>query len=459
MTSKVLNYGIASLLGIAAHQALAGGFQISEKSAASLGRGFAGESAIVDGASTIASNPAGMALLRRPSFSLATSLVQGKLKVDVEEASLEVPGLASLGLQASYPTQGQRSTGNATAGTKLIPAVYAAYPLNETFALGFGAFSNFASESSYDSGFAGSILAETSQVKTINLNPSLSWKLRDGLALGFGVNAVQGSAKLGSANPGVAYVRTPDGLGFATDPVQNELIMAPNGSSLGSVEISGEGWGYGWNVGVMAEPLAGTRVGLAYRSPIGLDLKGDAEFRGTPNVDSFANFAAKAPMELPAIASLSATQELTPDLRLSGDITQTQWSRFEKLEIYRRDTGALSSRVDENWRNSYRYALGLDFAADAQWTLRVGGAYDQTPIPNETRTLRIPTIDLRWYTTGASYKWNDKISFDLGLALIRMSKTGIDDTRSFVGQAFQARLKAASQLEGQVLSSQVNVVL
>jgi len=447
------------VLAILSPQALAGGYQISERSAASLGRAFAGEAAISEDASTIASNPAGMAFLKKPSFSLAGSILQGELKVDIEESTLVVPGLAQLGLQSSFPTQGTRSAANASEGSKFIPAAYAVYPINESIAVGLGAFSNFASETEYDSSFAGAILAESSKITTLNINPSLSWKVNDLVALGFGLNAVRGEALLGSANPGVGYVRTPDGLGFATDPINNELILAPNGSSLGSVEIAGEAWGYGWNFGVISQPLAGTSLGFAYRSEVAMDLEGEATFQGTPQVDNFVDFAAKAPLELPAILSLSAAQDLGAGLRLSADISQTRWSNFKKLEIFRKDNGALSSQVDQEWRDSNRYAIGLDYALSPALTLRTDGAFDQSPVPNRTRTLRIPTSDLRWYTAGGTYKFSDRASLDLGLALIRMSHTGIDDTRTFVGQAFQAKLKASSSLEAQVLSTQLNIAL
>ena len=46
--------------------ALAGGFSLTELSASAVGRAGSGEAAIGDDASIIASNPAGMALLRKP---------------------------------------------------------------------------------------------------------------------------------------------------------------------------------------------------------------------------------------------------------------------------------------------------------------------------------------------------------------------------------------------------------
>ncbi|BBO70401.1 hypothetical protein DSCA_43310 [Desulfosarcina alkanivorans] len=46
----------------------------------------------------------------------------------------------------------------------------------------------------------------------------------------------------------------------------------------GKAKIEGDDWGFGANVGLIFEPLAGTRLGLHYRSKIDHTLEGDATF-------------------------------------------------------------------------------------------------------------------------------------------------------------------------------------
>lgn len=436
--------------------AFAGGYQIFERNAQGLGRAFAGEAAIATDASTIGSNPAGMSRLRRPSFSLAASTVDANLHVDVKNAGVQIPALAAAGIP-SLTASGDQSSNNVAPEFPLIPAAYATVPLNERSVVGLGVFSNFSSRTDYDPGFIGSLLAEKSEVTTINVNPSISYEISPKIALGFGFNAVYAQARLSAANPAVGPLRV-NGANLL-NPSNGQVIVGPTGATLGSSEIEGDDWGYGWNAGVLLEPTAGTRIGLAYRSSIQAKLEGDATFSDVPRVDAFSDFAAYAPLTLPAIASLSVSQDLGYGIGVSADVTQTRWSSFDDLTIYRQDTGTPSSRVQENWKDANRYAVGVDYLALSDLELRAGFALDESPIPNSHRTLRIPTGDMRWYTVGASYHVNEQIRIDAAWAHVRMARVGITDKREFVGQAFTANLEGSAKAEGNIFGTQLNVSL
>jgi len=447
---------ILAALAVIAPQALAGGYQISEKNARGLGRAYAGEAAAGEDASTVASNPAAMSRLKRPQFSVSAATVDADLKIEVQESNLIVPSLQAAGLP-SASTQGVTKV-NAAPERPLIPAVYAVYPLSEEYALGLGVFSNFASETGYDNEFIGRIMAEKSRVTTTNINPSVSFKLSPMLSFGAGFNAIYAQAELSSANPSAGPLFVRPGVA-ALNPQTGEVIVAPNGQTVGSSSIEGDAWGYGWNAGMLVSFTETSRLGIAYRSTVDVTLEGDATFENTPTVDAFTDFAARAPMQLPAILSVSYVQGLGAGLQVSADVTQTNWSNFEDLSVFRKSDGTLSSRVDERWKDARRYSAGLDYAVSNSLELRTGYAYDTSPIPNERRTLRIPTGDLRFYTLGGSYKFNETASLDLGYSLIRQEKTGIDDTREFVGQPFFAKVKATSEVDGQILATQLNITL
>jgi long-chain fatty acid transport protein len=456
MQNTMRNSAILAALAAIAPQAMAGGYQLMEKNARGLGRAYAGEAAAGEDASTVGSNPAAMSRLKRPQFSISAATIDADLEVEVEESIVVVPALQAAGVP-DIRTQGVRRT-NAAPDRPLIPALYAVYPLSEDYAVGLGVFSNFASETSYDGEFIGRIAAEKSHVRTTNINPSVSIKLNPVLSLGAGFNAVYAQAELTSANPSASPLMLEPGV-VALNPETGEVIVAPNGQSLGISSVEGDAWGYGWNAGILLSFSESSRLGLAYRSTVDADLEGDTSFRGTPNVDSFRDFAASAPLQLPEIISLSYVQGLGAGLQLSADITQTRWSNFEDLSIYRKDGGALASRVDERWEDALRYAAGLDYAVTPFLTLRTGYAYDNSPVPNERRTLRIPTGDMRFYSLGGSYIFNENASLDLGYSYVTQSRTGINDTREFVGQPFYAKVVGSSEVKGNIFAAQMNIAL
>ena len=67
--------------------------------------------------------------------------------------------------------------------------------------------------------------------------------------------------------------------------------------------------------------------------------------------------------------------------------------------------------------------------ADA-WTLRAGVAYDQTPVPDEFRTPRIPDQDRTWVSLGANWKITQNASLDFGYAHIFVKSASINQPAS-----------------------------
>lgn len=415
----------------------AGGYQISERNVSDLGRAFSGGGATVEDASIVATNPAGLSFLKGTQFSLAASLVNGNVESDLEDANIEVTGLGNI------PLQGDKKSGNVAPNNPVIPAFYASHALNDQITLGFGAFSNFSTSTHYKKDSAASIFAVDSEITTFNLNPSMSYKLDDSLSFGFGLNAVSASATLST--------------GF---PVFGEN-GAPTGATNGVSEISGSAWGYGWNLGLMYSISDDARVSFSYRSSVSTTLDGKVEYKDVPaavlTASGREDMDAEAKLELPAIASLSGHYAFADGFALSADVTYTQWSVFEKLEVKNKAGTTLTSETYD-WRDSFRGALGLTYAYDDALTLRTGLAVDDSPIPNHTRSLRIPTSNMNWISLGARYAVNTELSVDAGYSYVFMDKTELKDENALT-EGVTAKTSAEASLALHILGVQLNYSL
>lgn len=413
----------------------AGGYQISERNVSDLGRAFSGGGATVDDASILATNPAGLSFLEGTQFSLAGSLVNGNVESELEDANIEVTGVGNI------PLQGDKKSGNVAPSNPVIPAFYASHALNDQISIGFGAFSNFSTSTHYKKDSAASLFAVDSEITTFNLNPSMSYKLDDSLSFGFGLNAVSASATLSSGFPA-----------FGENGV-------PTGATNGVSEISGSAWGYGWNFGLMYSISDDARVSFSYRSSVATTLDGKLEYKDVPAAilaaNSLTDLDAEAELELPGIAALSGYYAITDGIALSADVTYTQWSVFEELKVTAKEGGATIDEVPEEWRDSFRGALGLTYAYDDALTLRTGIALDDSPIPNHTRTLRIPTSNMTWLSLGARYAVNQALSVDAGYSYVSMAKTKLDDER-VLGQGVTAKTSAETSLALHILGVQLN---
>ena len=69
--------------------------------------------------------------------------------------------------------------------------------------------------------------------------------------------------------------------------------------------------------------------------------------------------------------------------------------------------------------------MGATHTLNDQWTLRGGLAYDQSPVPADTRSISIPDVDRTWYTLGATYAATPNLSVDGGFAFLHGKKVDV----------------------------------
>ena len=150
-------------------------------------------------------------------------------------------------------------------------------------AFGLGINVPFGVSTEYDKDSFTRYEATDSELKTLNINPALSWRINNKLDVGAGVSLQLGSATLSRSVDGFLACRqiagaspndtltadTCDFLGLGT---------ASNSATDTQVEIEATGVAFGANVGVAYRPTPATTISVGYRSEVKYDLEGDASF-------------------------------------------------------------------------------------------------------------------------------------------------------------------------------------
>ncbi len=302
----------------------------------------------------------------------------------------------------------------------------------------------------YPSDWIGRYHAIKSDMMTLNINPSFAYKVTDKFSKGTGVSVQYIKAELSSA-------------------VDQKLILASQGAPAGVwgaasdsySSMEGDGWGYGYNLGLLYELSKDTRFGLAYRSRVQQSLEGDIKFSNVHTLLSpspnFQNRSIKADVDLPDTVSASFYSKITAKLALMADVTWTKWSRFKELRV-KSTNGASDILTTENWDDNYRYSLGLSYYADNKSTFRFGVAYDETPVPSpQYRTPRIPDGSRKWIAAGFGHKFSEKISFDLGAAYLFVNDPKINQIATPTNEnAVRGNLIGTYDCNVKILSAQVN---
>ncbi|UCZ74570.1 long-chain fatty acid transporter FadL [Dickeya zeae] len=392
MSQKVLlkKTSLAVALALMASNATAAGFQLNEFSSSGLGRAFSGESAIADNASSGSRNPATMTMFDRPSFSGGVTYI---------DPDINLHGTSSSGRDASADN---------IAPNAWVPNLHFIMPLNDQWAVGAFATTNFGLTTEFSDNYSAGSIAGKTDLKTTNLNLSAAYRLNQHFSFGLGVNAVYADAKI---------VRNAGEIGPA-------LRVNPTAEIT---HLDGKEWGYGWNAGLLYELDKNNRFGLSYRSKVDIDFNGS--FRSdlaAPRGTSGTTIPGKLTLNLPEMWEFSAYHRVAPQWAVHYSLAYTSWSAFQEL----RATGSNGQQLfqkDESFHDAYRIALGTTYYYDNNWTFRAGIAFDDSPVPADKRTISIPDQDRLWLSAGTTYAFNKDASVDVGVSYMHGQKVTIHE--------------------------------
>jgi len=419
--SPLVALAVGALLGVVrVPKADAAGFLLFEQSGRAMGSAYAGESAVAMDPTTLFYNPAGMVRLPGTQFSSSGFAVFTRFNFNNKGSHFD-EGLIDGG-------QIPGNSGGNGGGIALLPTFFLTHQFHERVSGGIGVSAPFGLETDWTRGWVGRYHARLSRLQTITVQPSLAVRVTDWLSIGAGADAEWAHAKLNNNLDmgSICQILGPQ----QTPPVPREVCTAflglQPGKTNGYVNLSGADWSAGYNIGLLFEPLKGTRIGLTYRSRISHTLRGDAKFSIPPKADilrkqsgALRDTAAFASVTFPDRASIGLYQELTDRLHFLADVTWTNWSLFDQLVFKFQNPKQPQVVEPEKWRDSLRYALGLGYVLDEMWSFRTGFAYDGTPVPNRVRlTPRIPDTDRYWLTVGLGIRPTSRIRIDLSYAHI-----------------------------------------
>ncbi len=273
----------------------------------------------------------------------------------------------------AFPITG--GTGGNPVGLNWVPNLYFAMDLTPNMKAGIGINTPFGLKTKYPGDWMGRYQAIDSVVESVNINPAIAWKVRDNVSLGGGLNFQYLKASLSNA------------IDFGA---------------------------------------------ACFGSPF--EIKGDATFSNPALPGPFAaltagaaNTGARSTVKTPDSLSVSVYDQVSPKWALLADATWTGWSKFKELRV-RFDNGSPDAVTPENWRNTVRVSLGAGYKMDGQWTLRAGIAYENSAIPDEFRTARIPDNGHTLLGFGANWSLSKASSLDFGYVHAFVKDAGVNNS-------------------------------
>lgn len=410
---------IPALIAIAfSGSASAAGFQLfGEQNAAGIGNAGAGSAAVAENASTIYYNPAGMTQLQRLEVSGGVTAVKTNFNFSDNGSSV---GTAL----------GPSGDGGNGGGWGFVPNAYMSMALNKDIYIGLGIGAPFGLKTEYDNPWKGAAQSISFDIKTININPSIAWRATDWVSFGFGLNWQKIDAE---------YVR-------AAATVNLGAGAAGAAGSTVRLNLDDDAWG--WNVGALFTLSPATKLGVSYRSAIKYETSGDVGItsNGTPAANATTGGLiatgrasnTSASIKLPDTFILSATHKLNDQWELLGDVSWTGWSSIPKVDIVRTSgplNGQVAQTLETDFRDTWRFAAGANYKLNDAWKLKMGVAYDQTPVKDAAhRLVSLPDNNRTWFSLGAQWKPSKTLTLDVGGAYLYVKDAEINNNQSAAGR-------------------------
>jgi long-chain fatty acid transport protein len=380
------------LILILPYVAVAGGFQMNELGQKAFGMGGA-FTALSNDASTVYYNPGAMSFGKKSMFTFGGSFVK---------------------LKTNYLSP---FNGNIEADNPAVTAfhLYLVYKITDNLSAGLSINNPFGSNIKWANDWEGRYVVQQFKLKAYYFQPSVSYMLNENIGIGAGM-------VYGTANTDL-----------------RKAIPVEGTVSFGTSEYKINGSGIGINAGVYVNLNdEATSFGLTFHSPVKFNLKkGDVTFADIPPSLASAypsSTTFNSEFKMPSIISIGIAYKFTKNLVTTFQIDLTHWSSFDSLNFELPDYPGLDIRTARAFKSALAARVGAQYTFEEKVDVRIGAAFDQSPVPEDHLSPELPDADKILLSAGAGYNFSDNLSGDFSLGMeTYFERKGQFSDESFAG--------------------------
>jgi len=355
--------------------AFADGFAIYEWSAGGVAMGEAYMFA-EDDPSLLAYNPAGITRLKGSWVGGGLSYINPRGRVDFHGA------------------MAGGETWSNTEAPGYVPNLYYVNQQNDRLWWGIGVFSRFGNSTEYAPTWPGRYNSYLAKITGLTVQPTVAYKITDKLSVAAGVD--------------INYIKLD-----LKKKIAYSKLFGVSGPDV-DFELTGDNIALGWLLGFNYDINDSTSFAAVYRSKITQNMDADANLSL-----SFLNTGAHGTVTLPDSITLGLGHKLDDKTRIELGAVYTKWSTYDKLEITF-DKNLPTSTDVKNWKDVWRYHIGVEHKLNDTWSIMGGYAYDNSPMPDETMDFQVPTGDRQTISIGLKKRsGNSELAFAWGYMWIK----------------------------------------
>jgi long-chain fatty acid transport protein len=363
----------------------AGGFQLNEHGAKPMALGGA-FTAIVNDASAVYWNGAGMSFLEGTNFILGAALIGPSSTFRGVSPSVEKSIMVN---QIFYP-----------------PHFFVTHQISESFSVGIGASVPFGLGTLWEEDWVGRYLAVETELTAISVPLVVSWKILDNLSISAGGSYSHASVLISRAN--------------SQTPFEGDAFIRLEGT---------ESSAFGYNFGLLWKPIDVLSVGASFRSEVDYSFEGTATATGSQQLAAVlpsGDISAKLTTPLNIQGGIAV--RVIKQLQLSADFQWVGWSSYDTLAVDFKDPEFDDIASPRLYEDSYIIRFGAQYDFNEELSLLGGIYFDKNPVDPNNLTPSLPDSDRLGFSIGVDAKITENIGVTGSYLFIRSSELTVTNS-------------------------------
>jgi long-chain fatty acid transport protein len=288
-----------------------------------------------------------------------------------------------------------------------VPGTYYVKQLNEKEWIGFGGYSRFGNACQFEAGSLPGYSNTSAKVNGISMGMNYAKKLDRKWSASLGAEINYAWLQMDRTMPNAA-------VDMADKLAQQQGAQPGEKDISGRMQVEGGSYALGWNAAANYAFDDKNEMGIVYRSKVNHSLEANVRADGYMADHIGGATSTYGCVTLPESVMIGYGHKFNDRTRIELNGTWTRWSRFDKLDMYF-NSGAVS-KDPKNWKDGWRYAIGVEHKLSDKYSLLGGIAYDESGIPDyEGADYMVPTGTRTTFTIGTQYHDEKQtVAFTLG---------------------------------------------
>jgi len=221
-------------------------------------------------------------------------------------------------------------------------------------------------------------------------------------------------------------------------PISNPEWQASKTSPVYALNLEQRDNAVGWSAGFILPVSSTIQLGGSIRSGVNFDLEGHAKTDCFYALDSLAKKSRlRSKFQIPLNGGLGILYKPTEQLNINLDLSSEFWGSTQSTLDFNYSDTAWSAIIAEApqdtitgyWRsempfynrNSYAFAIGLEYSGENNLKYRVGYTYQTTPNSDRSYSLLFPNVNQHRISAGIGFLYNQfyidlSIAYSMGFA-------------------------------------------